>query len=106
VAACNSRLPNRPRSTILHRPILTSPLSGEAVGGRKRGALSRCSRSLLAVRFSLIGDAEFVVPRPRKILPNPLIGHVTLGAASAISRARSRFSLYLCSRLGCAEDRH
>jgi len=44
-------------------------LAAEEIGG----LLTPLFRSLLAVRVSLIGDAEFVVPRHRKLRSNQVI---------------------------------
>jgi len=66
-----------PRDPPCGRRSSRPPLAGE--GRRcKRGALSRCFPSLHPVRITLIGDAEFVVPRHRNFYPNRLIRQAIL----------------------------
>ena len=71
------------------------------------GAPSRCSRSLLAERISLIAEAELVVPRSRKITPNRLIKRPFWDVGPRISGVRSRSWLFLytsgCAKIVCAE---
>ena len=86
---CDPARPKGARPTMARRPGEQRRVGGPC-GRDRRGARFRCSRSLVAERFSLIPKAEFVFPRLRKLIPNRLIRCAILKHASDIS--------------GCARD--